>query len=117
MPSDDIADFVLLHRSGVRSAIHLDYVTRPAVRRSRIVGAEGSLEIDLLARTLVRFYSDGRIAEDNRYPGSFAEDYMTEIDAFLDRMAGRPMTGAAGEEGLRALEIAIEVRRKAGLPQ
>lgn len=117
IPSDDIADFVLLHKPGARSAIHVDYLTRPSVRQTRIVGTNGCLEIDLLKRKLTRFALDGKVAREATFEGSFANDYVAEIGAFLDRMEGRVTSGATGENGLNALEVALDVRRLAGLPQ
>ncbi len=116
MPSDDVADFVLRHSSGVSSAVHLDYVTRPPLRRTRVVGTEGSLEIDLIARTLTRLSPAGQVAESIAYPGSFTEDYREEMIAFLARIDGRPGAGADGEDGLRALKVALDVRHMSGLP-
>jgi predicted dehydrogenase len=115
--SEDIANFVLWHDMGARSAIHLDYVTRPPVRRTRIVGTAGRIEIDLLERRFVRVEIDGRVGNNVSFPGAFADDYAAEMDAFLARTEGKTAAGATGEEGLRALSVALDIRRRAGLPE
>jgi predicted dehydrogenase len=117
MPSDDMADFVLVHEGGARSNVHLDYLSRPAIRETRVLGTAGVLKIDLLARRMTYCGVDGTVADERTFPGSFAEDYVAEMDAFLARVAGDRTLGATGEDGLRSLEVAIEVRRMAGLPQ
>lgn len=116
MPSDDIADFVLAHENGARSNLHLDYLSRPAVRTTRIAGEDGALELDLLTRRIVHRKADGTVAEESSFPGSFAEDYVAEMDAFVSRVEGAATPGATGDDGLRALEIALAVRNMSGLP-
>jgi predicted dehydrogenase len=116
MPSEDIADFTMLHDGGERSAIHLDYVSRPAIRTTRVVGGEGSLIIDLLKRQMQIFAPDGTVVADTAFPGSFDADYMAAMDAFLASLDGGGMSGASGEDGLRALEAALAARQFAGLP-
>lgn len=115
--SDDIADFVLRHRSGVSASIHLDYITRPAVRRTRVVGTDGVLEADLNARTLTWLSITGEVLKSTTYSGTYASDYQAEMDAFLAGLDGAVAEGATGEDGLRALEIALSVRGMAGLPR
>jgi len=116
MPSDDVADFVLAHEAGTRSNLHLDYLSRPAIRTTRIAGEDGLLELDLLARRLVHRGPDGATIEDLSFAGSFAEDYAAEMDAFMRRIKGAATLGATGDDGLRALEIALAVRSMSRLP-
>ncbi len=117
IPSDDIADFTLVHINGTRSNFHLDYISRPPVRTTRIVGTNGTLVLDLRARRFEHLNVDGTTIDDVAYPGSFAEDYVTEMTAFLDRVGGRKEPVAVDEQGLGSLKAAIAVRRLAGLPQ
>ena len=52
IPSEDCADVILRHASGVHSSLHLDYVTRPTRRGAEIGGDKGILSLDLVAREI-----------------------------------------------------------------
>jgi predicted dehydrogenase len=95
-------DFVLQHDSGVRSTFHLDLDTTDRVRLFWISGAAKSRMFDL----------DRRGVEDS---GTYADDYITEMQAFVDRIEGKQTIGATGEEGLECLRLLLDVRKAAGL--
>ena len=117
LASEDIADVVLGHAGGAHSNIHVDYVTRPRQRFGEIAGTAGLLRLDLDNRRLEWRDVDGRIIEDTRYPGSYAEDYTAEMAAFIaaiDRKSSPPP--CSGSESLAILECLISARTLAGLP-
>src|SRR6266849_5755677 len=118
---DDIADFVIEHASGVRSSFHLDFVTPIATRDFRIVGDDGSLFCDLRERNLIVREIDG-ILPDVSYMtqyiglGSWDTDYLDEMSAFIARIEGLiTPPGADGFDGLEALRVLLDVRKKVGL--
>jgi myo-inositol 2-dehydrogenase/D-chiro-inositol 1-dehydrogenase len=110
---DDMTDILLTHDGGWHTSIHLDYLTRTADRRFKIVGTKGWMFADLIARKIC-LRARG-IDLDHSSDDSFDENYIEEMKAFLDRIDGKSTLGATGEDGLRALEICLEVRRQAGL--
>lgn len=105
--SHDIsADFVLQHDGGARSTFHIDIDTWDRVRQFWISGADKSLITDL----------DDRRAGSQFFPGSYADDYLVEMGAFIDRIEGKKIgMGATGEEGLEVLRLLLDVRKMAGL--
>ncbi len=110
--SDDrIADLVLKHGSGCQTTVHLDYVTAPEIRNFAIAGTRGNMHVDLVRRTAwinnVDHFFKGR--------DSFNENYVEEMQAFLDRIDGAQTIGCTGEEGLAVLEICLVARKMAGL--
>lgn len=111
---DDISDILLTHEGGCRSTIHLDYVSDPEIRRFRIQGTEGIIEVDL-----VRFTADLYCAtptEPFRWKDhTWNDTYIEEMQAFLDRCDGKETIGCTGQEGLEVLKICLEVRKQAGL--
>ncbi len=116
--SDDCADIVLRHdRSGTHSSIHLDYVTRPRMRVTEIVGTEGALTLDLDARRMTRVAPDGTVVEDRRFGGEWADDYVAEMRSFLNCIQGADTPRCGGPEALSVLRLVLEIRRMAGLPQ
>lgn len=112
--SDDMADIILVHESGARSNIHLDYLVKPEIRATTIVGTEGRLAIDLVSRWACLVTKDGQRTE-HQFHDSFDENYVEEIRAFLDRIEGKETLGCDGQEGLAVLEIILEAKRMAGL--
>lgn len=106
---DDIADFVLEHESGARSSFHIDYVTKDEIREFWIAGEEKNIGVDLLGRRA----SLGKFTQE--CAGSFDDDYVAEMRAFIDRIEGKEARGATGDDGLAALEVLLDVRKKAGI--
>lgn len=113
---DDIADIVLLHSSGARSTIHLDYVTRPEWRGFMISCERGRISTNLVSRQ-ARLYRPDRNSEIDfdGSDGSYDQDYIEEISAFVDRIDGKETLGATGAEGLACLEILLEAQKQAGV--
>jgi predicted dehydrogenase len=109
----DIADFVLRCADGAQVTVHLDYVTRPRRRRTEIVGEQGIIEIDLDARRLTRWHTDGTCAEEQNFGGSYSDDYIAEARLFLDCLAGRSRPICDGDEALDVLSLAIAARESA----
>ncbi|MEC9455154.1 MAG: Gfo/Idh/MocA family oxidoreductase [Pseudomonadota bacterium] len=116
MAAEDCADVILRHETGLVSALHIDYVTRPAVRVTEIAGTEGILRIDVLARQLVHLAVSGEILTEESFGGAHADDYVTEMQAFLECFQSGDMPLCAGEEALAILAQVVRVRDLAGLP-
>lgn len=108
--SHDIsADFVLQHDCGVRSTFHLDIDTPSRLRQFWISCEQENVCIDLDRRTFWRPKHGTYLG------GNYATDYVTEMQAFTDRIAGKETLGATGEEGLDCLRVLLDIRKKAGL--
>lgn len=106
------ADFVLQHDGGVRSTFHLDIDTIDRVRQFWISGMEKSVQFDLDIRTSYSHQDKGTYLG-----GSYANDYLVEMKAFVDRIEGTVQgPGATGEEGLDCLRLLLDIRKKARLP-
>lgn len=112
---DTMSDILLTHKGcGCRSTIHLDYISDPEVRRFRIQGTLGIIEVDL-----VRFTADLYCMEPTEpfrwKDHTWNDTYIDEMQAFLDRIDGEKTLGCTGEQGLEVLKICLEVRKQAGL--
>lgn len=117
MASDDCADVLLDHGGGLRSSLHLDYLTRPARRVTEVAGTEGLLRLDLAGRGLERWTAEGDRIEALRFGGAVADDYRAEMAAFLDCCRGEAKPRCGGREGLMVLRQVLEARRLCGLAQ
>jgi len=115
LEAEDMADVVLDH-GGPRSSIHVDYVTRPRHRYGEIIGTLGALRIDLDGRGLQWRDTSGAMVEDTVYPGTYADDYVAEMSAFLSAIDGAGPPPCSGIQALTVLDTLISARTLAGLP-
>lgn len=114
---DDMSDILLWHENDCRSTIHLDYITKPERRYFTIVGTENSLTVNLVDRVVSMRRNYGDSLPDFCFCGtdSWNDNYIEEMQAFIDRIDGKETIGCSGEEGLEILKICLEVRKQAGL--
>lgn len=126
---DDVSDILLTHDNKCRSTIHLDYVTRPEVRQSIIVGSKATVIFDLVNHQAWLRDKDGEVLDHwqprHQYPTGeydvWGQTYIDEMQEFLDMLDGKtissraPTKGCTAEEGLEVLKICLEVRKAAGL--
>lgn len=103
---DDAVDFVLLHDSGARSTIHLDYITKNEIREGWIVGTEKNIGLDMLGRQV----AFGKMVQ--KFDGDWNSDYIDEMAAFIEGCQGKETHGATGADGLAALEVILAVKEK-----
>lgn len=116
--SEDCADIILTHDSGVHSTLHLDYVTRPTQRTTKIGGLDGVLEIDLVKRSVTHFDATGEIAAHHDFSTtSSAEDYVLEMQTFVSNVKENTPPQCSGYDGLSVLEQVVAARRLCGLPE
>lgn len=112
-PGDDVSDFILSHDSGCRSSVHLDYVTKPEIRATTIVGDKGQLTIDLVRRWGCITQLDGQQST-FQANDSWDSNYVDEMKGFLARINGHnDGIGATGEDGLETLKIIEAVKNEA----
>lgn len=116
MAAEDMADVVLGHAGHVHSSIHVDYVTRPRQRFGEIAGTKGLLRLDLDNRRLEWRDTEGRVIEDIPFPGSYADDYIAEMAAFIAAIDGTAPPPCSGRDALAVLDCLISARTQAGLP-
>jgi predicted dehydrogenase len=110
---ETLADIILVHENGCQTTLHLDYLTRPEIRQSVIVGDKGTIIIDLVHRHAWLRHSHeatpvGFVGDD-----SFDSNYIDEMESFIARIDGQETVGCTGAEGLEALKICLEAKRLA----
>ncbi len=109
-----MTDFVLQHEDGVRSSNHTDYLTKPEIRQSIIVGDAATIIIDIVNRHAWLRSEDGIL---DQFEGSdeWNDTYSEEMEAFIRRIDGKKTLGATMEDGLHVLELALRVKELSGL--
>lgn len=111
---DDLTDIILLHDSGCRSHIHLDYLGDPEIRDFYIQGDKGNLFANLIKPRFITT-RDSKGEQTEHLGDTFDQNYVTEMKAFIDCIDGKPHLGCTGAEALEVLKICLEVRKQAGL--
>ena len=108
---DTIADIFLVHDNGCRTSIHLDYVTKPELRGFNIIGPKGSLIANLPGRNIVHIGTDGTPKWGESYEGSYDNDYIEEMNAFIGRVNGEQTIGCSAQEAIDVLKICLEAKK------
>jgi predicted dehydrogenase len=116
IPSEEEAGILLRHTDGALSTLLLSYTTRPALRRTYLLGPGGRMEIDIPARSLLVLSADGRVIEDRAFGGRHEDDYLRELADFLDAVESGHAPRCPGREGLAILETVLAARGLARLP-
>ena len=114
--SDDIADIVLQHADGARSAIHVDYLTRPRRRRFEIAGANGIIEADLRSGWLRLADLEDRETETVKTTLVPNEEYIKLVADFLSAATTNKPPACPAREALAVLELTLKARNLSGLP-
>lgn len=114
---DDMTDILLLHKNGCRSVVHLDYITKPEVRQTIIVGSTAAIIFDLVGhQAWLRDGATGSIISSlESASDTWDRTYVDEMLAFIDRIDGKEALGCTADEALKVLDICLEVRKRAGL--
>lgn len=99
-----IADFFLEHQGGCVSSVHLNYLNQREERYFDILGDKGRIHCVLAPyRTADCYGEDGGIFT-YTFSTTFDEDYVTEMQAFLNDDIG---PGCTASQGLEVLKICL----------
>jgi len=86
-----LAELSLLHLNQCHTTIHLDYLTQPERRGFAIIGEDGSIDVDLVARQGFMKDKDGRVLHSFFGEDTFDSNYLSEAQTFLHVIAGRTL--------------------------
>ncbi len=104
--TEDAANLIVRYESGVHVNIHLDYLDRQYHRGCRIVGDAGTLEY--------AFPMDKPTPDDGEpHPIDNDDMYRAELANFLAVIRGEQQPVCTGEDGLRALKVALAAHESA----
>ena len=110
---EDWAELSVHFADGVIGHIHLDMVQRVPTRRCRVIGTDGTLSWEA-ASNRVACYSSAKRDWEEVSPAAEVdrnEMYVRELQHFLACVRGEASPEVTGEDGKRALQIALAARR------
>ena len=113
---EDLAEVLLTFESGAVGSVHLDLLQRAPTRTCRVIGTEGTLAWDGLSHGLRLFTQGGwtELLRPEDAPADRNRMYLDELSHFLGCIESGAMPRVTGEDGLRALEIALAVKASRG---
>lgn len=112
---EDMAEIVIGFETGAVGSIHLDMIQACPARTCRVIGAEGTLDCDLI-NGKARIYSRRtRQWNDLTLKQTIGRNdiYLTQMQHFLDCAAGRAEPLVSGEDGKKALQIVLAAKDSA----
>ncbi len=114
LPVEDTAEVTLGFSSGVIGSIHLDYVQRPPAHWLEIIGTKGTLRWDNADGAVTCYRAKIGKSEIIPAPDHFERNalFLDELRNFLGMLEGREAPVCTLQDGVRALEICLEVLQR-----
>jgi len=112
---EDTADLLVGFKSGAVGNLHLDMVQRVPVRACKVVGSEGTLVWDGIARQTLLYETESAEAETLYAAGEFDSDmmYLEQFRDFIVCVETNAGPRVTGEDGKRVVEIVEAAKRSA----
>lgn len=112
---EDTADILLTFSQGAMGNIHLDMIQQPSSRNCKVVGTGGTITWDGLTDSVMLF--SNQTGEWSVLHPPKKEDwnsmYIAEMEHFLSCIRSRKVPLITGEDGKRALMVALAALRSA----
>lgn len=110
---EDTAEITLWFAGGVMGSLHLDMIQRAKARMVRIVGTKGTIIFDLNEGQVSHFSAATKawVCHDYHHEGN--QVYVVEMRHFLNCILGSEAPRISGEDGKKALQIALAAKKSA----
>ncbi len=92
-------------------SLHQDYLQNPSRRSCEVVGDAGKILVDIKALTVNVFDGQGNSIESDSYEGfQRNQQFLEELNCFLDGLQRKPMALVNLREGAQSLRMALAAR-------
>ncbi len=95
---------------GFSVMLHQDFLQRPPIRRCRVIGTKGQIEIDLLENRYTLF-GENSVQDETFHEFSRNDMFMEELVLFLEYVKTREQKTLTLEDGIGSLEIALAMKK------
>lgn len=95
---------------GFSVMLHQDFLQKPPIRRCRVIGTEGQIEIDLLKNQFILFGMES-IQEETFHEFSRNDMFLKELEIFLGYIKTRKPQTLTLEDGVGSLKIALAMKK------
>jgi predicted dehydrogenase len=112
--TEDLAEILFRHASGVVTSLHLDYVRRVYDASCEIIGEEGILEWSFQEKRARWYRADGKRWQAYETPEYDTNQmYLDEMRHFLNCLAGMERPELPADDAARVLAIALAAKQAA----
>ena len=113
LPVEDTAEITMRFASGAVGSVHLDYVQRPPSHWLEIVGTDGTVRWDNGDGGVSVYRAETRVWQRIPSPPGFERNtmFLDEMRHFLAVIRGEAPPACTLADGIRALQICLEVLR------
>lgn len=94
--------------------IHQDFLQTPPVRKCKVIGTLGQIEVDLLQNQYV-VYDKQTIREEKFVNFSRNDMFLEEVKCFLEYVRTRKQDTLTLDEGIKSLKIALAIKESMSL--
>ena len=122
---EDMLNGLLRFENGVIGVVQVNWLTPTKIRELVVLGERGMLQLNYITQDLVFFENGSQAAPAHplalltgvsegilvRHPVERAEPLRVELESFLDSIVRRRPPEVDGEDGLRALALAMDLVR------
>ena len=95
---------------GFSVMLHQDFLQKPPIRRCRVIGTDGQIEIDLLKNHFILFGKES-IQEETFHEFTRNDMFMKELEIFLEYVKTRKAKSLTLEDGIGSLKIALAMKK------
>jgi predicted dehydrogenase len=115
---EDRADIMLSRADGLVAQLHMDFLQRQVTRQCKVVGAEGTLLLDLATNSIRRLTAGNDELLFSEPTADRNLMYIEQIRGFIEVAAGRQSPRVSLDDGINVLTFIDALRRSAstGLP-
>lgn len=109
---EDSASSIWFYKNelGFSVMLHQDFLQKPPIRRCRVIGTEGQIEIDLLKNQFILYGKDS-IQEETFHEFARNDMFMKELEIFLEYVKTRKSQTLTLEDGIGSLKIALAMKK------
>ena len=90
--------------------LHQDFLQKPPIRRCRVIGTEGQIELDILHNQYTLWRRDD-IQQENYSDFSRNDMFLQELKVFLSYVQTRKSLSLTLEDGIGSLRIALAIKK------
>lgn len=109
--TEDTVLACLGRRGGPAVSIGLDYVSRCKERRYLVTGTKGSLDLDMMAKTLTFFGpADQKVSYCNKNDFEISLSYILAFEALFSAMSSQSFSALDFGDALNTVELALKIK-------
>lgn len=105
--SDDLAEMLLRHVSGVIANVHMDIFGRDHRKHIAIMGERGNIDWDFYANTVTLADAGAKVRQTLAFSCDRNDMFLEEARCFLECIEGRASPPVDGRDGLQTLRLIL----------